>query len=195
MTTADDDFITVGEPFPQIEAVAPLAGLVVLVTWATGKQVAVDLGPTLHRFKLYAPLRADRALFETVHVANASTIAWGADDAIDMHVGELERLAGETMDAADFKAWMKDLGLTLDSAAAMLGMSRRTVAYYSSGQEIPRYVVLACAGLAALRGVEYLIPEASRAGMERALLRPMRESQAVRSIGTLAGGLAAGEGG
>ena len=144
----DNDFITIGDTFPQIEAVAPLAGLVVLVTWATGKQVAVDLGPTLHRFKVYAPLRADRALFETVHVANASTIAWGADDAIDMHVNEIERLAGERMEASDFKAWMSSLGMTLDSAAAALGMSRRMVAYYASGREIPRYVALACAHLA-----------------------------------------------
>ena len=149
MSTTEDDFITVGAPFPQIAAVSPLAELVVLVTWMTGKQVAVDLGPTLHRFKLYAPLRTDRALFETVHVANASTIAWGADDAIDMHVGEVERLAGEAMEAADFKAWMKELGLTLDNAAALLGMSRRMVAYYAGGQEIPRYVALACAYLAA----------------------------------------------
>ncbi len=46
---------------------------------------------------------------------------------------------------------MKDLGLTLDSAAALLGMSRRTIAYYAGGQEIPRYVALACAHLANMR--------------------------------------------
>ncbi len=149
--TTEDDVITVGQPFPRAETVAPLAGLAVLVTWADGKQIAVDLGPTLHRFKLYAPLRADRALFETVHVANGSTIAWGSDDAIDMHVGEIERLAGEKMEAADFKAWMQGLGLTLDSAAALLGMSRRMVAYYAGGTEIPRYVALACAHLASKR--------------------------------------------
>ncbi len=99
MSTTDDDFITVGRPFPQIEAVAPLMGFVILAKWKGGKQVAVDL--TLHRFKVYAPLRTDRTLFETVHVANGSTIAWGNDDAIDMHVSEIERLAGEVMEAAD----------------------------------------------------------------------------------------------
>jgi hypothetical protein len=37
-------------------------------------------------------------------------------------------------------------GLTLDAAGAVLGISRRQVAYYAKDRPIPRLVALACAG-------------------------------------------------
>jgi hypothetical protein len=46
-----------------------------------------------------------------------------------------------------FIAWRKRNGLTLDAAAAALGLSRRTMAYYSKGNRpVPDHVILACTG-------------------------------------------------
>ena len=144
MSGTDDDVVTVDVAFPKMKAVAPLDDLRVRVTWVDGDQVVVDLAPTIHTFKVYAPLRTDRALFETVHVVDASVIAWGEGGTIDMHVAEVERLAGEVMEAADFRAFLKDLRLTRDAAAAQLGISRRMVGYYAGGHGVPRSIALAC---------------------------------------------------
>lgn len=59
---------------------------------------------------------------------------------------ELEQ-AGEAMPTAEFKAWRKRCGLSLDGAARALGLSRRIIAYYASGKRvIPKYILLACRG-------------------------------------------------
>ena len=90
-----DEIETRGVPFPRIVSVAPGDAYHLRVTHADRSETDVDLGPTIHALKIYAPLRDDRALFESVHVVNPSVIAWGGDDAIDMHVALIERLAGE----------------------------------------------------------------------------------------------------
>jgi transcriptional regulator with XRE-family HTH domain len=54
------------------------------------------------------------------------------------------------MTSADFKRWMQAYGLSLSTAADLLGLSRRAVAYYASGERsIPRVVFLACMALLA----------------------------------------------
>ena len=69
------------------------------------------------------------------------------DLAIDAH--HLARLAmeqsGEAMPPETFRAWRAAHGLSLTRAAHVLGLSRRTVAYYESGARIiPKLVRLAC---------------------------------------------------
>ena len=50
-------------------------------------------------------------------------------------------------DAAEFIRWRWKHGLSLTAAAEALGLSRRTVAYYVSGeQQVPRTVLLALKG-------------------------------------------------
>ncbi len=85
-------------PFPKLVAVSPLDGFSILVTWQDGKQSAVDLASSIVGSKIYAPLRSDRSPFESVHLVNNSVIAWG-EEAIDMHVSNLERLYRETTEA------------------------------------------------------------------------------------------------
>jgi transcriptional regulator with XRE-family HTH domain len=47
----------------------------------------------------------------------------------------------------DFIRWRWKHGLSLSAAAEALGLSRRQVAYYASGEhEVPRTVLLACKG-------------------------------------------------
>ena len=58
----------------------------------------------------------------------------------------VERLAAERMGNADFRAFLSRHRLTLDGAAAALGLSRRQVAYYAKDKPVPRLVALACLG-------------------------------------------------
>ncbi|WEE79450.1 hypothetical protein LZ683_08855 [Comamonas testosteroni] len=54
------------------------------------------------------------------------------------------------MTANDLRAWQQRLGYTYDSAAAELGMGRRTYAdYLKRDGELPRWLALACAALEA----------------------------------------------
>ena len=73
---------------------------------------------------------------------------------IDFGAEQLRRWAdeqaGETMRVQDFRAWMDEHGLTQEGAAIALGLSRRMIAYYLSGEKvIPKTVMLATEGWAA----------------------------------------------
>ena len=53
------------------------------------------------------------------------------------------------MRASAFRAWMDEHGLTQEAAASALGLSRRMIAYYLSGEKpIPKTVLLATEGWA-----------------------------------------------
>lgn len=55
--------------------------------------------------------------------------------------------AGEIMAASAFRTWMENHSFTLDRAAEALGVSRRTIAYYLSGEQpVPKTVMLATEG-------------------------------------------------
>ena len=104
-----------------------------------------------------APLR-DPALFASVHTIDLDTaIAW-ADD-LDMCGDHLWRLAheqtGSLMPRDAFRAWRARHGLSLAAAAEALGVPRRMVAGYDSGERpIPKTVRLACLGWEAARRPE-----------------------------------------
>ena len=142
------DAIRAGEPLPRIRCVSPEDNWTVLVTWQSGERQLVDLAPAVFTYKFYRPLREDRALFSTVHpIEDGAAVAWGGDDAVDMAAATIARLAAETMEPADFSAFLKRHALTFDAAAAQLGISRRLVAYYASERQLPRHIALACAYL------------------------------------------------
>ena len=123
----------------------------VAVTWEDDRTDHVDLGVLLDRTPLFAPLR-EASLFRQVQVGEDGwEIVWpsGDDLAVDAH--HLARLAmeqsGEAMPSETFRAWRAAHGLSLTRAAQVLGLSRRTVAYYESGARIiPKLVRLACKG-------------------------------------------------
>lgn len=121
------------------------------ITWEGGQSIRVDLGALIDRTPIIAPLR-DASLFRQVQVGEDGwEIVWpgGEDLAVDAH--HLARLAmeqsGEAMPPETFRAWRAAHGLSLTRAAHVLGLSRRTVAYYESGARIiPKLVRLACKG-------------------------------------------------
>ena len=122
-----------------------------LIRWERGGEDRVDVSAMLEKFRVYAPLRQDTALFRRVRVGEHGTdIVWS--DELDMSADTLWRLAqeqsGVTMSAEDFRHWREQKALTLDAAASALGISRRMAAYYDHGDKpIPRVVALATQAL------------------------------------------------
>jgi predicted transcriptional regulator len=76
---------------------------------------------------------------------------------VDFEAPQLRRWAdeqaGRTMAAEAFRGWMDGHALSLDTAAEALGLSRRTIAYYRSGEQpVPKTVMLATEGFDRRRG-------------------------------------------
>jgi hypothetical protein len=126
----------------------------------------------IHSKKVFAPLRNDPGLFQTVHIVEGgAAIAWGDDDKIDMAATTVERLADESMTPADFSAFLERHSLSLDAAAAQLGISRRLAAYYAKDREIPRYIALACAYLdQALSSARNSVPVGEASGPQQVVV-------------------------
>jgi hypothetical protein len=117
--------------------------------FANGKSFLVDLTSDVEHFEPYRPLR-DRRLFARVTLGeDGFSVVWPVDD-LDMGADTLWQYALEQngrRDAAEFIRWRWRHRLSLSNAAEALGLSRRQVAYYASGEhEVPRTVLLACKG-------------------------------------------------
>lgn len=121
--------------------------------WANGKTMAVDLRSLVHRLKGMKPLR-NIAVFARACVGEGGhSVVWpGEIDVGAMRLLELSLEQNGRSDAVEFIRWRWKHGLSLTDAANALGLSRRQVAYYLSGEhEVPRYVLLACKGWEAER--------------------------------------------
>lgn len=150
----NDDRITVGKPIPKVAAVEAGSGLSVRVTWKDGRTDVIDLTPIITGFKVFRPLRNDRGLFAQVEVDEfGSGIVWPGDMDLSNYTLEQAAEVSRQMQAEEFKAWLKRVHLTLDSAPAAIGVSRRQLAYFSSGKKpIDQKTKLACIGYATLMG-------------------------------------------
>jgi hypothetical protein len=118
------------------------------IKWDDGHAAEVDFAPIVAAHPKLAPLLgAD-------DFPNVSDDGWAVEwqvSGIDFGAAQLRRWAdeqaGEAMPAAGFRSWMESHGFTLDRAAEALGLSRRTVAYYLSGEQpVPKTVWLATEG-------------------------------------------------
>ena len=133
----------------KIISVEYLEDFSISVTWEQGRESRINLEPHIRAFKTLIPLR-NAEEFRQVRVGEWGWhLEWpcGADISSDT----LRRLALEQakniMTPAMVKEWRQELGLSLTQAAHILGLSRRMVAYYESGEKkIPKYVALACKG-------------------------------------------------
>lgn len=140
---------------PRISAVEPLKRpLAIRVTWIDGTHSDIDLSDPVATDEHYAALREGK-VFEAVRVGEWGWyVEWPGG--LDMPADGLWRKAleqrGLAMPPREFRAWREANGLSLTRAAEVLGLSRRMVAYYDSGQKlIPKYIRLACKGAAAER--------------------------------------------
>ena len=135
------------------------AGQLLTIRWTSGAVTTKDLRREIVGQSAYAPLR-DQRRFQRVRVLDHGyAIGWAgtaiafAADALwyQAHPREMP-FPDQIMTADDFKAWQREQGLSLSSAAQMLGLSRRTIGYYGSGDRpIPRVVFLACMAIAGSR--------------------------------------------
>lgn len=120
-----------------------------LITFGDGAEMALDLTNLIDRIPALAPLK-DPMMFARARVGE-----WGLS--VDWIPGELD-LAGDNLRAEAIEQnggvsheriwnWMHRNGFTLDTAAQAIGISRRMLAYYRSGQKpVPRHIWLACVG-------------------------------------------------
>lgn len=133
----------------KIESAALLGGARMEIGFDDGHVAIVDFAPVLEGRKALAPLKAARE-FERVRIsADGWSLEWTCG--IDFGAAQLRRWAdeqaGEIMAPAAFRAWMARHELTQEAAAAALGLSRRMIGYYLSGEKpIPKTVMLATEG-------------------------------------------------
>lgn len=110
----------------------------------------MDVSEVISRHRAFAPLRDDPSLFEKVRTDDGGRLLrW--DKGVVLPAGTLWRLAmeqtGEAMTSDAFRNWRAGHGLSMSRAADILGISRRMVAYYETGERIiPKTIRLACKG-------------------------------------------------
>jgi hypothetical protein len=144
------DIFDTGLPMARIGELRVIGSHVVEITWAEGDRVGVkeriDLSPVIGSYKIYRPLRNDERLFATAKLRDSGNlIVWDGED-LEMTADMVETIAEESMTPAEFAAFLKRNDLTQEAAAALLGRSRRQIAYYLNPGPIPRVISLACLG-------------------------------------------------
>ncbi len=121
--------------------------------WVSGKTMIVDLSEPVHRLKGLRPLRNLAVFARAAKGEGGHSVVWPSE--IDMGADRLWEMSLEQnghLDAVEFIRWRWRYGLSLSDAAEALGLSRRQVAYYASGERaVPRTVLLACKGWEAER--------------------------------------------
>jgi Protein of unknown function (DUF2442) len=134
---------------PRIVGVKAAGEFRLRLRFANGKSFAVDLSRDVRGFKPYRPL-LDQALFARVALGEGGhSVTWPVEE-LDMGADTLWQYALDQngrQDAAEFIRWRWRNRLSLTAAAEALGLSRRQIAYYASGEhQVPRTVLLACKG-------------------------------------------------
>lgn len=132
---------------PTITAVEAAAPGQLGLLWSSGQRVDLDLSVWLDDTAL-EPLR-QAEIFDAVQVGDwGHSLTWPGDIEIGADSLWLESLSVlRRVDARRFLEWRLKHGLSLNQTADALGLSRRMVAYYSSGgHAVPRHVMLACLG-------------------------------------------------
>lgn len=114
----------------------------------------INLHDHLSGIDILEQVRDDAAVFSTAAIDDWGMLAW--DNGADMSADSLYRLGmiqtGQGMGRNEFRAWMKRHDLIVDNAGPVLGVSRATIARYSSGEKlIPRTILLACKGYDAMQ--------------------------------------------
>ncbi|WDY57646.1 DUF2442 domain-containing protein [Pseudomonas sp. PSKL.D1] len=129
-----------------------------MLSFADGEQFPVCLDDIITRHTSLQPL-ADPCIFATATVGEwRDTVIWADDDNLELASDNLRARALEQAGECSHELvwnWMGRNGLTLDQAAHELGLSRRMLAYYRSGEKpVPRTVALAMKGWEALQSVK-----------------------------------------
>lgn len=131
------------------------------LNYVDGFSAVVDLGEWVMESAKLSPLQ-DAELFCEARIGmNGGYVEWS--DEIDLAADNLRNLAVEQSGGIGHERlwnWMSVHNLTVDKAAQALGLSRRMLMYYRSGEKpIPRTVWLACLGWQAVKPTGILLPK------------------------------------
>jgi hypothetical protein len=124
------------------------------VVWSDGATAEIDLKSSLEK-RAFAALR-DPIEFATVTIADwGHALEWRCGVELGADSLWLETLSATGRgDVRRFLEWRLHNGLSLSEAATALGISRRSVAYYSNGERaIPKAILLACTGWETVEGL------------------------------------------
>lgn len=132
----------VGRQSSRIGNVTPLVARMVQIEWEGQFQSQVDLMPILANHRSYAALRHDDELFMSIRVSSDLLgIEWR--DGSRVSAATILKLPTTTMTASEFRAIMDELRFSVEGLSALLGLSKRAIADYRSGQIIPKPLALA----------------------------------------------------
>lgn len=119
------------------------------LSYADGADFNVDLSDWIKSSAILKPLK-NHSLFATAKLSESGCAVEFGKGEIDLAADNLRNLAIEQSGGIGHERiwnWMHENNLTLDSAAEVLGISRRMLAYYRNGEKtIPRHIWLACVG-------------------------------------------------
>lgn len=118
--------------------------------YADGAVLRVDLAAIIQAHPSLHSLSQPEVFARAAVGEWGGSVIWAGDDALELAADNLRAQAVEQAGGASHERlwnWMARNQLTLDDAAKALGLSRRMLAYYRSGEKpIPRTVALACLG-------------------------------------------------
>ena len=140
-----------------LEAAKPKLGGVLYLEFADGAAFDVDLNEIIRHYPSLIALE-DPKLFKRAKVGEwGGSVSWGTDD-LEMSADNLRSLAVEQSGGYSHERiveWMHQHQLTQQQAADALGLSRRMLGYYLSGEKpIPKTVALAAIGWEHVKGDE-----------------------------------------
>lgn len=136
-----------GDRLPTIEAIKAKGPTALDVTWSDGTRAKLDLAGML-KARGFRKLK-EVAVFRQAKVGEwGHSVEWPGEIALSADTLWLETLSAVgKQDTRAFLEWRLTHGLSLSAAAAALDISRRMVAYYSSGERrVPKTILLACKG-------------------------------------------------
>lgn len=144
---------------PRLLSVEALQPSRLRTSWSTGETLEVDVGHILRS------VPALQVLLEPAVFAKAHVVEWGqgiewfdAELGADNVYAWAKEQAGEVSHQM-LDAWMHRNGLSLQTAAQALGVSRRMVSYYRTAHKpIPRAIWLACLGWEVTRAPAHTLP-------------------------------------
>jgi hypothetical protein len=157
---------------PRLQTVDALAPYRLQTTWSTGEVLTVDVESVLRGVPALSKLLEPKVFAKAHRCEWGQGIEWfdselGADNVYAL----AKEQAGEVSHQM-FDTWMHRNGLSLNTAAQALGISRRMVSYYRTAQKpVPRAIWLACLGWEATKSSPHSLPRTLPTAKEYALAR------------------------
>lgn len=142
-------------PHFTLTRVTPTSRASLELEYADGASFDVCLVDLISSSDWMSPLK-EESLFKTARLGEfGDTVEWPGHDDLELAADNLRAWGVEQAGQVSHEfiwRWMYEHDLSLDAAAAALGMSRGMLAYCRSGAKpVPRTVALACLGWAALK--------------------------------------------